>query len=199
MKTLFLLPCLCVLSSAAAMASPALPPQPGDWIERMIANHSSAIASPTAGPTDQADWVDRMVAARSWQLASSVSLWQISRVEAVFSEACSTKDVDKMMSLFARNATLTAGGKTYTGADQIRAYWGQTGAFLPQNHWAIFTPAHKSSIQLEQDRATLHFECLWVDAATGQIRAHSYADDTLVRKGEAWVIEDMKSRAAQEI
>jgi hypothetical protein len=46
---------------------------------------------------------------------------QIHNIEIVLHEAGTTKNLDLMMSLFADDATITSGGKTYSGKDQIRA------------------------------------------------------------------------------
>ena len=50
-------------------------------------------------------------------------VFALHNVEVVFHQAASTKDLDLMMSLFADGATLSAGGKTYTGKDQVRSYF----------------------------------------------------------------------------
>ena len=44
----------------------------------------------------------------------------IHKIEIVFHEAGTTKNLDLMLSLFADDATLTSGGKTYKGKDEIR-------------------------------------------------------------------------------
>jgi len=131
--------------------------------------------------------------------ASPSDLFQIHEVEITFHKAGSTKDLDLMLSLFTDDATLTSGGKTYTGKDQVRSYWTAAGPFLPQNHWAGYTPAYKIRINVDGDRATLYFECLWVDVATGQIKAHSYSDDVLIRTSGKWLIKEMKAGTATEI
>ena len=41
----------------------------------------------------------------------------IHKIEIVFHEAGTTKNLDLMLSLFADDATLTSGGKTYKGKD----------------------------------------------------------------------------------
>jgi hypothetical protein len=51
----------------------------------------------------------------------------IHRIEIVFHEAGTTKNLDLMISLFADDATITSGGKTYTGKDQVRSYWQAAG------------------------------------------------------------------------
>jgi hypothetical protein len=128
---------------------------------------------------------------------SSVSLndfAQIHQIEITFHQAAATQDVDLMMSLFANNATLTAGGKTYLGKDQIRAYFSRVAKpFQPGNHWAAYTPAYKIRLSVNGNKATLYFECLYVDVATGQIKAHTNSDDTLVRSAGHWLIQTMKA------
>jgi hypothetical protein len=47
---------------------------------------------------------------------------QIHKIEIAFHEAGSTKNLDLMLSLFTDDATITAGGKTYSGKEQIRGF-----------------------------------------------------------------------------
>jgi ketosteroid isomerase-like protein len=82
---------------------------------------------------------------------------QIHQIEIAFHKAGTTKDLNLMLSLFADDATLTAGGKTYIGKEQVRTYWTHAGPFLPQNHWAGYTPAYKIRISVDGDQATLYF------------------------------------------
>jgi hypothetical protein len=126
---------------------------------------------------------------RAAPTASPNDLLHIHEVEITFHKAGSTKDLDLMLSLFTDDASLTSGGKTYTGRDQVRTYWINAGPFQPQNRWAGYTPAYKIRINVDGDRATLYFECLWVDVATSQIKAHTYSDDVLVRSGGKWLIK----------
>jgi hypothetical protein len=55
------------------------------------------------------------------------------KVEIAFHEAGTTKNLDQMLSLFADDAVLIAGGKTYTGTDQIKGFRQAAGNFQPQN------------------------------------------------------------------
>ncbi len=132
--------------------------------------------------------------------ANPSDLLAIHDVEIVFHKAASTKDLDLMLSLFADDAILSAGGKTYTGKNEVRAYFATVaGAFQPQNRWAAYTPAYKIRMSVDGDRATLFFECLYVDVATRQIKAHTNSDDILVRSGGKWLIKEMRAGAATEI
>jgi ketosteroid isomerase-like protein len=45
------------------------------------------------------------------------------QVEIVFHTATSTKNLELMMSLFADDAILFVGGKSYSGKDQVRGYF----------------------------------------------------------------------------
>src|SRR5438132_8079595 len=86
-------------------------------------------------------------------------LMALHNVEIVFHQAASTKNLDLMMSLFADGATLTDGGKTYTGKDQVRSYFASVaGSFQPQNKWVAYTPAQRIRIDINGNQAHLYFE-----------------------------------------
>jgi len=124
---------------------------------------------------------------------------QIHNIEIVFHEAGTTKNLDLMMSLFAGDATITSGGKTYRGKDQIRAYWQSAGPFQPQNQWVAYTPAFRIKYSVEGNNAHLYFECLYVDKTANKIAAHTNSDDTLIRVNGKWLIKDMKAAAVPEL
>ncbi len=86
-------------------------------------------------------------------------LFALHNVEIVFHQAASTKDLDLMMSLFADGATLSTGGKTYIGKDQVRSYFATVaGSFQPLNKWIAYTPAQRIRINISDDQAHLYFE-----------------------------------------
>lgn len=120
---------------------------------------------------------------------------QLHQVEITFHQAGSTKNLDLMLSLFADDAVLTAGGKTYSGKDQVKKYWQAAGPFQPQNQWVGYTPAFRIHYDVRGDRAHLYFECLWVDAKAGKIAAHTNSDDILARVNGGWLIKEMKAAA----
>jgi len=215
---LFLSSALVVMAGGNAVGA-----GPGDWIDRMVADRSQTLVlAMTAGPDSRSssddwvgrmmstrreepaiaqaprgdrpeDWVDRMVAARVGGPASPRDLLQIRQVEAEMAEAASTKDLDMMMSLFAQDARLFSGGRTYTGRDEIRTYWAHAGPFQPANHWAGYSPAWKVRIDVGADRATMHSEYLWVDTATSRVEDYASQSDVLVRAGDRWVIKEMRA------
>lgn len=118
---------------------------------------------------------------------------QMHKVEITFHEAGTTKNLELMLSLFADDATITSGGKTYAGKENIRKYWQAAGTFQPQNQWVAYTPAFRIRYDVEGNTAHLYFECLYVDKATKRIAAHTNSDDTLIRVDGKWLIKSMKA------
>lgn len=115
-------------------------------------------------------------------------------VEVTFHDAGSTKDLDRMMSLFADDAVLVVGDKSYVGKDQVRHYFADLAApFRPENQLIGYTPAQRIRTTVNGDTATLYFECLWVDAKGEKPSLHTFSDDTLVRSGGKWIIKTMKA------
>jgi hypothetical protein len=124
---------------------------------------------------------------------------QIHMIEITFHEAGTTKNLDLMLSLFADDATITAGGKTYSGKDQIRRYWQAAGPFQPKNQWVAYTPAFRIKYSVQGDSGHLYFECLYVDKVAGKIAAHTNSNDTLTRINGRWLIKDMKAAKVPEL
>src|ERR1700733_12242876 len=124
---------------------------------------------------------------------------QMHKIEIVFHQAGTTKNLDLMLSLFADDATITSGGKTYTGKEQIRSYWQAGGPFQPQNQWVAYTPAFRIKYDVQGDRAHLYFECLYVDKAANKIAVHTNSNDDLIRVNGRWLIKDMKAALVPEL
>lgn len=124
---------------------------------------------------------------------------QIHKIEIVFHQAGTTKNLDLMLSLFTDDATITSGGKTYTGKEQIRSFWKGAGTFQPQNQWVAYTPAFRIKYNVQGNSAHLYFECLYVDKAANKIAAHTNSDDALIRVNGRWLIKDMKAAAVPEL
>lgn len=142
-----------------------------------------------------------VIAARSAVPAENpADVLALHEVEIVFHQAASTKDLDLMMSLFSDDANLTVGGKTYTGKDQIRTYFETVaGPFKPKNHWYAYTPAQRIRISIQDDRATLYFQCLYMDVVGRDIGAHTFSDDILVRSSGKWLIKEMKAGLVDDL
>lgn len=124
---------------------------------------------------------------------------QIHQIEITFHEAGTTKNLDLMLSLFADDATIISGGKTYTGKDNIRRYWQAAGTFLPQNQWVAYTPAFRIKYDVEGDNAHLYFECLYVDRVGKKIALHTNSDDMLIRVNGKWLIRKMNAAVVPEL
>ena len=123
----------------------------------------------------------------------------IRNVEVAFHQAGSVlpdKDLDLMMSLYAADAVLTDtshDNKTYSGKEQVRAFFRDVAApFRPEHHWIGYTPAMRMRVQVTGDKASLYFECLWMDVDKNAIGAHSFSDMTLARTKGAWLVKAIK-------
>jgi hypothetical protein len=121
------------------------------------------------------------------------------QVEIAFHQAGSTKNLDLMLSLFTDDAVIMSGGKTYSGKDQIKAFWQAAGPFQPQNQWVGYTPAFRIRYNVEGEQAHLYFECLWIDKTANKIAAHTNSDDKLVRINGKWLIKEMKAAVVPEL
>jgi ketosteroid isomerase-like protein len=116
-------------------------------------------------------------------------LYEISQIERSFHEAISKKDIDKLVSLFAPNATGTFGpGKTVAGKEQIRQVWLKSVAFKPETHWLSDHPAYKLKSTVDGDRGTLHFECHFIDVETGKVAALTAGNLDVARIDGRWLI-----------
>jgi ketosteroid isomerase-like protein len=120
-------------------------------------------------------------------------MWEIDQIEKQFHQATTDKNIDQMVSLFAPNATMTIGtGETASGLDEIRSFWLENAAsFEPENEWISDHPAYKLEITVDGDRGTLHFECHYIDAKTGDVVSVTAADMDVARVGGAWLITNM--------
>ncbi len=113
----------------------------------------------------------------------------IEQIEVNWHKASSTKDVDLMMSLWATDATFTVAGTTYTGANQIRAFFAKKSKpFMVGTDWESDTPAYKERVTVAGDKGTLYFECHYVDVATRAVAAVVSADNDVARVHGHWVI-----------
>jgi ketosteroid isomerase-like protein len=125
-------------------------------------------------------------------------LYEISQIERSFHEAISKKDIDKLVSLFAPNATGTFGpGKTVTGREQIRQVWLNAVGWKPETHWLSDHPAYKLKVTVDGDRGTLHFECHFVDVDTGTVAAVTAGNLDVARIEGRWLITNFVGSTAE--
>ena len=115
--------------------------------------------------------------------------YAIDQIEKVWHQAASTHDVNKMMSIWAPNATFNIGTETLSGAKQIRTFFATKAApFQPQNHWVSDTPAYKIRITVNGNKGTLYFECHYVDVKTKKVAVVVGADQNVQKINGKWLI-----------
>jgi ketosteroid isomerase-like protein len=126
-------------------------------------------------------------------LQRKADFWEIDQIEKNFHEATTKQDIDQMMSLYAPNATLTAGpGATAAGVDEIRQFWLEKSvAFDPETEWISDHPAYKLEITVDGDLGTLHFECHYIGIKTKQVALATTADFDVSRIDGRWLITNM--------
>ena len=119
--------------------------------------------------------------------------YRIDSIEKTWHKAASRKDVNLMMTLWARNATATIAGQTYRGKKAIRALFEKAAPFQPQNHWESDTPAYKIRITVNGTRGTLYFECHYIDVDTGKVAIAVGADQDVRKINGRWLITKLIS------
>jgi hypothetical protein len=128
-----------------------------------------------------------------------VDILAVRNIEATFHTAGSvlpSKNLEMMMSLYADDAVLTDTAhenKVYRGKEQVRSYWADiSGPFRPEHHWIGYTLVPRIKSHVTGDRATLSFECLWMDADSNAIGAHTFASMDVARVNGLWLVKDIK-------
>jgi hypothetical protein len=130
----------------------------------------------------------------AWGRASGASaqklaeLYKIDQIERTWHKAASKKNLDLMMTLWARKATFTIAGRTYRGKAAIRQVFAKAGPFQPQNHWESDTPAYKVRATVNGNKGTLYFECHYVDVDTQKVAAAVGADQDVQKINGRWLI-----------
>jgi hypothetical protein len=123
----------------------------------------------------------------------------VRNIEVTFHTAGSVlpeKNLDLMMSIYTDDVTLTDtahDNKVYISKAEVRRYWADvSGPFRPEHRWIGYTPAMRMVAQVDGDKATLYFECLWMDVDHDSVGAHSFSDMKLVRVLGHWLVSDIK-------
>ena len=134
--------------------------------------------------------------AQDLSLQKQADLRQIENIERTWHKAASKKNLDLMMSIWAPNATMTIGGKTYTGKQAIRSLFAKAGPFQPQNHWISDTAAYKIRVTANGAKGTLYFECHYIDVGTQKVAAVVAADQEVRKLNGRWLITDLTASSA---
>ena len=123
----------------------------------------------------------------------------VRNIEVTFHTAGSVlpeKSLDLMMSIYADDAVLTDtahDNKMYSGKAEVRRYWADvSGPFRAEHHWIGYTPAMRMHADVEGDKASLYFECLWMDVDNNSVGAHSFSDMKLARVHGHWLVKDIR-------
>jgi SnoaL-like domain len=129
-------------------------------------------------------------------LEKQAALYQIGKIEKTWHRAASTKNLDLFMSLWAPNATMTLGGRTYSGKQAIRPIFAKAPPFQPENHWISDTAAYRIRASVNGDKGTIYFECHFIDVDTGKVMSVT-GNDSEVRKIKGkWLITDLRASSA---
>lgn len=124
-------------------------------------------------------------------------LYQIEQIEVKFHRATSRHLINLMMSIWAPGAVFNIDEETLVGKAQIR-HWFLTKnkAFMPNHHWESDTPTYKIRIDLNGDKATMYFECHYIDPKTKAVVATAGVTHTLQKIGGRWLITNSAGATA---
>jgi hypothetical protein len=124
-------------------------------------------------------------------MQKQAALYQIDQIEQKFHLATSTQNLPLMMSLWAPGSVFNIDQQTLTGKAQIRRWFAtESKAFQPGNLWESDTPTYKLKATVNGNKATLYFECHYIDAKTGKVMAVAGVDHTLQKINGKWLIVD---------
>jgi len=130
-------------------------------------------------------------AAKDDTIQREADLYLIDQIEVKFHRATSTHNLNLMMSLWAPGAVFNIDQQTLTGKAQIRHWFAtENKAFMPNHHWESDTPSYKIRISLNGDKATLYFECHYIDPKTSMVMAVAGVEHTLQKVNGKWLITD---------
>jgi ketosteroid isomerase-like protein len=130
-------------------------------------------------------------------LQRQADLYQIEQIEVKFHRATSKHDLALMMSLWAPGAVFNIDQQTLVGKAQIRHWFAtENKAFMPDHHWESDTPSYKIRIDLNGDKATMYFECHYIDPKTGMVVATAGVTHTLQKVDGHWLITNSAGSTA---
>jgi hypothetical protein len=128
-------------------------------------------------------------ATKTASLQRLADLYRIDQIEVKFHRATSRHNLKLMMSLWAPGAVFNIDEQTLIGKAQIRHWFAtENKAFMPGNHWESDTPTYKDWIHLNGNRATMYFECHYIDPATSKVVALAGVTHTLQKINGRWLI-----------
>jgi SnoaL-like domain len=124
-------------------------------------------------------------------------LYEIDQIEVGFHRATSHHEINLMMSLWAPGAVFNIDQQTLVGKSQIRHWFlTQNGAFMANHHWESDTPSYKIKTTLTGDKATLYFECHYIDPKTSMVVSLAGVTHTLQKINGKWLITNSAGSTA---
>jgi hypothetical protein len=136
--------------------------------------------------------------ARETKEQHEADLYEIEQVEVKFHRATSTHNLNLMMSLWAPGSVFNIDQKTLTGKAQIRHWFAtENKAFRPNHHWESDTPTYKIRITVNGDKASMYFECHYIDPKTKRVVAAAGVSHTLQKVDGHWLITDSAGSTAK--
>jgi hypothetical protein len=130
-------------------------------------------------------------------MQKQATLYQLDQIEVQFHRATSTQNLNLMMSLWAPGAVFNIDQQTLTGKAQIRHWFAtQAGAFQPGHHWESDTPSYKLKATVNGDKATLYFECHYIDPKTASVVSYVAVTHQMQLIDGKWMIVDSAAKPA---
>ena len=130
-------------------------------------------------------------------LQRMADLYQIDQIEVKFHRATSKHNLKLMMSLWAPGAVFDIDQQTLTGKAQIKHWFAtQNKAFQPQNHWQSDTPSYKIKVHLSGDKATMYFECDYINPQNDTVVASAGVTHDLQKIKGKWLITNSTGSTA---
>jgi ketosteroid isomerase-like protein len=124
-------------------------------------------------------------------------LYEIDQIEVKFHRATSKHDLNLMMSLWAPGAVFNIDQQTLTGKGQIRHWFAtENKAFRPDHRWESDTPSYKIRTTVNGDKATMYFECHYIDPKTSTVIAVAGVTHTLQKINGQWLITNSAGSTA---
>jgi ketosteroid isomerase-like protein len=124
-------------------------------------------------------------------------MYEIDQIEVKFHRATSHHDINLMMSLWAPGAVFNIDQKTLVGKAQIRHWFlTENKAFRANPRWESDTPSYKIRTTLSGDKATMYFECHYIDTKTSTVVAEAGVTHTLQRIDGRWLITNSAGSTA---
>jgi ketosteroid isomerase-like protein len=124
-------------------------------------------------------------------------LYQIEQIEVKFHRATSQHDLNLMMSIWAPGSVFNIDQQTLVGKAQIRHWFAtENGAFMRSHHWESDTPSYKIRINLNGDKASMYFECHYIDPKTATVVAKAGVTHTLQKIDGTWLITNSAGSTA---